>query len=182
MEKTKVSKNTILLSAIALTLVVAMTPGLVIANASNSKWAAELMWGNNVEWMMIAPPGPGSANPAEPLYIVAPQTGTPQSPADNDHLPGVAHDHVIAPPARNGGAFNANWEVYLVGCVPTSGSCTFVIVNLSSVGGPSSFPLALSYNGNPLTNDGAIQAGAASGALFTVDTGINFICAVAPLK
>jgi hypothetical protein len=171
-------KKTLLLSIIAVSLVLSFAPSTVFANSSNSKWASEIMWGNNVEWQMVAPPGHGSAVPAEPLYIVAPQTSNPQSPANNDHLPGVAHDHVLAPPPHNKGGFNANWEVYVVLCV--SSACTAVIEPAGSA--LAGAPLALTYNGAPLTNDGAIQAGVASGALVLVDSGIHFICAVAPIK
>jgi hypothetical protein len=173
--KVRLMKKTLLLSIIAVSLVLSFAPSTVFANSSNSKWASEIVWGNNVEWQMVAPPGHGSAVPAEPLYVVAPQTNNPQSPANNDHLPGVAHDHVLAPPPHNRGGFNANWEVYLVLCV--SISCT--AVNEPGLGGA---PLALSYNGAPLTNDAAIQAGVASGALVLLDSGIHFICAVAPIK
>jgi len=169
-------KKTLLASIIAISFVLTFAPTTTFANASNSKWASEIMWGNNVEWQMVAPPGHGSAVPTEPLYIVAPQTSNPQSPADNNHLPGVAHDHVIAPPPHNSGGFNANWEVYVVVCV--SSACTGVTESSSSA--LPGVNLALSYNGAPLTNDGAIQAGVASGALVLVDSGIHFICAVAP--
>ena len=157
---------------------------LTIAPATTfatSPYVSEIVWGNNISWQMYTPPGHGTGNPSalEPLYIVAPQTGTPQSPSSNDHIPGVAHDHVLAPPPANKGDYNPNWEVYLVGC---ASGCTSVIVDLTSVGGPSSFPLALSYNGAPLTSDAAIGAGVASHSLFLVDTGIHFICLVKTIK
>ncbi len=171
--------KTAVLSLIGIALLLSIAPTAIFAT---SPWTAEIVWANNMQWQMLAPPGHGTGNSwaVEPLYIVAPQTSTPQSPTDNDHIPGVAHDHVVAPPPKNQGGYDPNWEVLLVGCA--SSSCTSVIVDLSAVGGPSQFPLALSYNGQPLTNDGTIESGIANGALFTVDTGIHFICILVPLN
>lgn len=173
--------KTAVLSLIGIALLLSIAPATTFAT---SPWTSELVWGNGTVYQMLAPPGHGSQNTGnlEPLYIVAPQTSTPQSPANNDHLPGVAHDHVLDPQSAGHSNYNPNWEVYLVGCAPESGACTFVMVDLTAVGGPSSFPLALSFNGHALTSDSAIEAGVAAHALFEVDSGIHFICIVVAVK
>jgi hypothetical protein len=173
--------------AIATILVLSLATTSAFASGSNSKWAAEIVWGDNVQWQMIAPPGHGSANPAEPLYIVAPQTSTPQSPANNDHLPGVAHDHVVAPPPHNSGDYNANWHVFVVLCTSsgiTAGTCSPDWVAFPGPGGPGTgptLPLAISINGAPLTSDAAIDAGVTGGQATLSDSGIYFICLIVPL-
>jgi hypothetical protein len=183
-------KQTNRLSVIAITLAVLtvlLASSAIHVNAA-SPWTAEQMWGNGVLWQMKAPPGQGSSNPAEPLYIVAPQTSTPQAPADNNHLPGVAHDHVISVPPQNKGSYNANWEVYLVLCTPTgieSGACVPDYETFPGPNGPGTgptLPLAQTVNGQMITSDSVILAGANSGAIKIVDTGIHFICTVQQIK
>jgi hypothetical protein len=133
---------------------------------------------------MQAPPANlGNVNPHAPdeLYIVAPQTSTPQSPVNNDHIPGVAHDHVVSVPAHNSGSYNAIWHVYVVACTPGNGACSGPTVTFPGPGGPGTGPtlvLAKTVNGNPLQSDAAVNAALASGAAFEIDTGIVFLCTV----
>jgi hypothetical protein len=185
----KHSTRSIFVSALALLAILLML-GTVHANAnmSSSPWAAEVMWGNGTLWQMMAPPGYGSNNPAEPLYIVAPQTSTPQAPADNNHLPGVAHDHVISVPPGNRGAYNANWHVYVVLCTPAAiiaGTCVPDWETFPGPGGPGTgptLPLAQSVNGQSITSDSVILSGIGSGEVVLHDTGINFVCVVQQIK
>jgi hypothetical protein len=175
------------ISVIGIALLLAVLP---MATVASSPYNAEIVWGNNVEWQMLAPPGPGTSNSwaIEPLYIVAPQTANPQSTADNNHIPGVAHDHVLAPPPGNGGTYNPNWEVYLVLCTPpaiVAGTCNPVFSTFPGPGGPGTgptLPLAYHVNGQPLTSDAAIDSALASGLVVLHDTGIHFICIVQALK
>ncbi len=184
----KSSVVSIPIGAVAVLLILSIATTGVFASGSNSKWASEIVWGSGVQWQMIAPPGQGSAIPTEPLYVVAPQTSTPQSPADNNHLPGVAHDHVVAPPPRNSGAYNANWHVYVVLCTQSgisAGACIPDMVTFPGPGGPGTgptLPLAISINGAALTSDAPIQSGVASGQAMLFDSGINFICLIVPLN
>jgi len=168
--------NKKVLSLIGIATLLALTPAAIVAT---SPWNAELVWGNDTVWQMVAPPGQGthSNTPLEPLYIVAPQTATPQSPANNDHLPGVAHDHTLAPAPHNKGDYNPNWEVYVVVCVT---GCTGVVQPAGSA--LPGVNLAQTNNGAQLTNDAAIQAGVASGNLALIDSGIHFICIVQPYR
>ncbi len=92
----------ILLASIAILLVLVAIP--VSADMTSGPWAAEQMWCNGTLWQMIAPPADvanANTHAQEALYVVAPQTSTPQASAANDHLPGVAHDHVISCPDGN---------------------------------------------------------------------------------
>ncbi len=170
-----------------MSLLLSLTP---LAAFASSPYSAELVWGNNVEWQMYAPPGHGTDNPAalEPLYIVAPQTGTPQSSADNNHIPGVAHDHVLDPPPQNGGSYNPNWEVYVVLCTKPAieaGTCSPVWSTFPGPEGPGTgptLPLAYHVNGQPLESDTAVQSALASGLVVLHDTGTSFICLVKPLR
>lgn len=176
-----------ILPIIGIALLFLLTPALAMAS---SPYTAEKVWGNNVEWQMLAPPGKGTDNPQtlEPLYIVAPQTSTPQSSANNDHIPGVAHDHVLSPPPKNGGSYNPNWEVYVVLCTKpaiTAGQCTPDFVTFPGPGGPGTgptLPLAFQVNGQQITSDATIDSALASGLVVLHDTGISFICIVQPLS
>lgn len=180
-------KKTIASLSILAILLLTLPATNVLASGSSSKWAAELVWGNNMEWQMLAPPGHGSAKPAEPLYIVAPQTSTPQSPTNNDHLPGVAHDHVVSVPPHNSGEYNANWRVFVALCTPTAisaGTCTPDWETFPGPGGPGTgptLPLAQAVNGGSLTSDAAIDAAVNGGQIALVDAGITFICLIVPL-
>lgn len=170
-----------LLSTIGLLLILCLPALTAAASSSNSKWAADLMWGNNTQWQMLAPPANGTAasghsnNPAEELYFVAPQTSNPQTPADNPKLPGTAFDHVISIPPGNHGTYNANWHVYIVACA--SSACTGPDLTLRN---GTTITFAQSVNQGNLTSDSAIDAGLSSGALSLVDTGVVFVCPVAP--
>ncbi len=164
------------LSLIGIALLLSIAPAATFAT---SPYTSEIVWGNNVEWQMVAPPGLGTSHAAtlEPLYVVAPQTSTPQSPADNDHLPGIAHDHVLAPPPANKGGYNPNWEVYIVMCLNHCTGVSLAGTFLSGLPGT----LVQTYNGQELTNNAIIQAGIANGDLLAIDSGIHFICIVQPL-
>ncbi len=157
-------------------------PATVSADMSNSPWAAEQMWGNGTLWQMMAPPanvGNAASQSQEPLYIIAPQDlGNPQAPASNDHLPGVAHDHVISVPPNNHGTYSAVRHVYVVGCKPTaitSGNCTPY---------PETFPnghvvpLARFIDGSNIKSDSVINSALANGYIFLIDTGVVFLCPV----
>lgn len=171
----------LLVSTIGLLLILCLPSLTVAASSSNSKWAADLMWGNNTLWQMLAPPGQGTAasgrsnNPAENLYFVAPQTATPQTPANNNKLPGIAFDHVISIPPHNQGAYNGNWHVYIVACA--SSACTGPIVTLPN---GHTITFAQSVNGVHIESDAVINAGLSSGALHLLDTGVVFVCPVSP--
>lgn len=174
----------IMIASIAILLLIAIP---VSADMSSSPWAAEQMWCNGTLWQMIAPPGNvanANANAQESLYIVAPQTATPQAPATNDHLPGVAHDHVISCPAQNHGSFGAVWHVYVVLCTPSAISgktCTPILETFPGPGGPGTgptLPLAKLVNGLPLESDSAVQNAINGGYAHLVDTGIVFNCPV----
>jgi hypothetical protein len=185
----KYSIRSIAIPTVALFLIVLMLGGIhANANMSSSPWAAEVMWGNGTLWQMMAPPGQGSNNPAEPLYIVAPQTSTPQAPADNNHLPGVAHDHVISVPPGNRGTYNANWHVYVVLCTSaaiTAGTCMPDWETFPGPNGPGTgptLPLAQSIYGQSITSDSVILSGLSSGAVVLHDAGINFVCVVQQIK
>jgi hypothetical protein len=185
----KHSARSIFVSTLALLAILLML-GAIHANAnmSSSPWAAEKMWGDGTLWQMMAPLGQGSNIPAEPLYIVAPQTSTPQAPADNDHLPGVAHDHVISVPPGNRGAYNANWNVYVVLCTPDAIMAGTCVPDWETFPGPSgpgtgpTLPLAQSINGQSITSDSVILSGIGSGEVVLHDTGINFVCVVQQIK
>lgn len=185
----KHSTRSIFISTLALLAILLMLGAVhASANMSSSPWAAEGMWGNGTLWQMMAPPGSGSAIPAEPLYIVAPQTSTPQAPADNNHLPGVAHDHVISVPLGNRGAYNANWHVYVVLCTPAAiiaGACVPDFETFPGPNGPGtgpSLPLAQTINGEMITADSVILSGLSSDVVVLHDTGINFVCVVQQVK
>ena len=161
------------------------------ADMTSSPWSAELMWGNNTLWQMMAPPA-NASNAAsiapEELYIVAPQTAVPQSPPNNDHLPGVAHDHVITVPPHNQWSFNAIWHVYVVLCTPSaiaSGACTPTFETFPGSGGPGTgptLPLAMQVNGQPLESAAAINSALAIGAIHLIDTGVVFVCPVQQVR
>ncbi len=176
-----------ILPIIGIALLLSFAPALAYAS---SPYKAEIVWGNNVQWQMLVPPGQGTDSPKalEPLYIVAPQTSIPQSPADNDHIPGVAHDHVLAPPPQNGGTYNPNWEVYLVLCTEpaiAAGTCTPDFVAFPGPGGPGTgptLPLAYHVNGQQITSDATIDAAVASGLVVLHDTGTTLLCLVQPLR
>ncbi len=182
-----IRKQAVTLVGITTALLAGIIPTTLNAFAT-SPFNAEIVWGNNQLWQMVTPPGHGSAKPAQELYIVAPQTSTPQSPANNDHIPGVAHDHVLAPPPANKGEYNPNWEVYLVLCTQSAishGTCTPVMSTFPGPGGPGTgptLPLAYQVNGQPLTSDSAILSAENAGLVTAHDTGIEFLCIVHPLK
>ena len=159
-----------------------LVPATVSAEMSSSPWAAEMMWGNGTLWQMMAPPG-GVANASqgaqEPLYIIAPQDlSNPQAPANNDHLPGVAHDHVISVPPGNHGRYSAVWHVYVVGC--TSPAVLAGICTSYSETFPNGHvvPLARLINGGNIESESVIDSALANGYIFLIDTGVVFLCPV----
>jgi hypothetical protein len=180
----------------------------VRADATASQHFGELVWGNSQLWALVAPPSPlpmpSNMLSTEPFYELAPQipsAGLPTSPQSFacEHLgiiPGTnsvpcAHDHVIPAPPGNAGAFNANWHVFLVLCSPTgvsSGACTPEVVSGTLFTGQQvSLPLAQSVTlpgtstPTPLTSVPLIQSALSSGAVIKVDTGVVFICTIAPV-
>jgi hypothetical protein len=185
----KHSTRSIAVSTLALLAILLML-GAIHANAdmSSSPWAAEVMWGDGTSWQMMAVPGAGSNIPAEPLYIVAPQTSTPQAPADNNHLPGVAHDHVISVPPDNHGTYNANWHVYVVLCTHSAilaGTCVPDWETFPGPAGPGTgptLPLAQLIGGQSIASDSVILSGLGSSEVVLHDTGINFVCLVQKIK
>lgn len=185
------STLTELSSLLILASLLILVPATAHADMTSSPWAAEQMWGNNTLWQMMAPPANVanvSSVPPEELYIVAPQTSDPQSPPTNDHIPGVAHDHVITVPPHNHWTFNAIWHVYVVLCTPAAiaaSVCTPTFEAFPGPGGPGTgptLPLAEMVNGQPLESNAAIQSALQTGAVHLIDTGTVFVCPVQQVR
>ena len=186
MKTIRLSSKQVTITLATILLVTASVPLAVYANMSNSPWAAELMWGNNVEWQMIAPPASvgNAANQAqEPLYVIAPQDlSNPQATANNDHLPGVAHDHVISVPPGNQGTFSAVWHVYVVGCKPAAILAGFCTPYPETFPNGKVVPLARFINGGNIESESVIDSALANGYIFLIDTGIVFLCPVQQVR
>jgi len=151
---------------------------LVTAMPARADVATDLAWGDGQVWLMVhGPSNPSNAVSHRDLYIVAPQTATPQGSSSEPI--GVVHDHVLSIPEDAGGQYTAIWDVVIVFCNPHSSVC---------VAGSASCPvfahglcLAKTVNGQALTSDGAIDAAAAAGAVILVEPGDSFVCPVVPL-
>ncbi len=207
--KSKISRIALIL-VVATILFTVPLRGAVASNGS-SKNFAELVWGDNALWSMLAPPSPiphpGSTQGQEKFYEEAPQApsvGFPVSPQQDacDHLgiiPGTNttpcfHDHTIPVPPHNQAGFGALWHVFLVVCAGNSpssssgtSSCSAVAVSGTSFAGlPGTLNLASSVvvSGipTPLTSVSAILAAETAGVVTTLDTGITFICPVQPFS
>ena len=170
----------------------------------------ELTWADDEVWEFLVVgrfPIPSNHQSHEPLYAIAPVAGgshSPQAPAGAD--PGVgAHDHVIDPPDKTHGRFNANWHVYLVVPGPNAilgGPDANVLFGIFTVDfdgdgvddivAPS--PYAADLDGDTviecapgagdlsecLTSVDKIWDAIAQGLALTFDTGIEFVCPVRP--
>ncbi len=151
---------------------------LVTAMPARAAAATEEAWGDGQVWLMIhGPTNPSNGVSHRDLYVVAPQTGTPQGSADEPI--GVVHDHVLSIPSDAHGQYTAIWDVVIVFCNPHSSGC---------VSGTSSCPsfahglcLAQTVNGQSLTSEAAIDAAAGAGAVIPVEPGDSFVCPVVPL-
>ncbi len=151
---------------------------LAAAMPARADVATEAAWGDGQVWLMIhGPTNPSNGISHRDLYIVAPQTDTPQGSASEPI--GVVHDHVLSVPSDGHGQYTAIWDVVVVFCNPHSSAC---------VAGTSSCPtfahglcLAQTVNGQALTSQSAIDAAASTGALIVVEPGDSFVCPVVPL-
>ncbi len=181
-----------------------MTP-TVQARTTSSPNFAELVWGNNQLWNMIAPPArfpiPANMMAHEDFYEEAPQhpgMGFPSSPQSSDceHL-GLAsttttchHDHTVPIPNGNHGGFTVVWHVFLVLCVGNaasvtlgSNSCVAETVSGTLLGGGSvtlNLAQTVIVGGStvPLTSDSAVEAASAAGIVTIFDSGVTFICPI----
>jgi len=80
----------------------------------------------------------------QPVYVLAPQTDTPQG-----ETPGFPHDHVIqVAPTQNQGASSVLMHGYFVVCSPegiSTGNCVFA---METIPGDGQIPLAKTVNGS----------------------------------
>ena len=138
----------------------------VTGPAATLRGCWENVWVDGVEYRMTffgaTKPFNGSV-PTENLgnlYVVGPQTDTPQS---LDHP--FMHDHVVpALPGQNGGQYMPIYEGILVLCSEqgiVSGACV-----------PTNTGLAITVNGQSLTSVEAIEAAAAAGLVTLVSAGV----------
>ncbi len=170
---TQISGVVALLAAVAL-----VTLCVASAVPARADVATDLAWADGQVWLMIhGPTNPSNGMSHRDLYIVAPQTDTPQGSAAEPV--GVVHDHVLSMPSDGHGQYTAIWDVVIVFCNPHSSAC---------VPGTASCPtfahglcLAQTVNGQPLTSDSAIGAAASAGAVILVEPGDSFVCPVVPL-
>lgn len=161
-----------------LTVMALLALGIVAAMPARADVATDLAWGDGQLWLMIhGPTNPSNGTSHRDLYIVAPQTDTPQGSSSEPI--GVVHDHVLSIPSDAQGEYTAIWDVVIVFCNPHSAAC---------VPGTASCPvfahglcLAKTVNGQPLTSDGAIDDAASAGAVILVEPGDSFVCPVVPL-
>jgi hypothetical protein len=200
-----------LLAILALLAVLALPMRGVVASNSSSPNFAELVWGNDASWSMVAPPSPlphpGANQAQETFYEEAPQVsdrGFPISPQSDacDHLgiiPGTNttpcfHDHTIAVTPGTQGGFGALWHVFIVVCLANApsatvgtSSCTSETVSGTSFGGAATTlhlasKVMVSGILTPLTSDAAVDAANSAGVVTIIDTGVTFICPVQPFS
>jgi len=129
----------------------------------------ENVWAGDVEYRMtFSNVGFNGNTPHEldPLYVLAPQTGSPQGP-----VAAFPHDHVVRDiPSHNGGSYTTKLQGYFVLCTGqglVSGAC--VATWLAYVG--PAMPFATTVNGEPLTSAAAIESAAASGDVALINLG-----------
>lgn len=140
----------------------------------------EPVWVNGQQAIMTFPQGAARTfdnvptSRQQPLYVLAPQTGTAQGPT-----PGFFHDHVIATAPPEGG-FTPFMHGYIVICSPdgiATGACTF---NVETPPGGAPLQLAKSVTGYDLTSAADIEAAAEARLVVLVDTGAVFLGTVGP--
>jgi len=136
----------------------------------------ETVWVNDTQvhmtfWARNTPfPGAVPADKMEALYVLAPQTDTPQ---------GIwpLHDHVVgALPGQTG--FSVILHGYFVMCSAaglTSGDC---VPTMTPIPGFGTVPFAKSVDGDALTSSAAIESAAQAGFVDLFDTGGVVIGAV----
>ncbi|HYM40831.1 MAG TPA: hypothetical protein VEY12_11955 [Thermoplasmata archaeon] len=151
---------------------------LVTAMPARAAAATEEAWGDGQVWLMIhGPTNPSNAISHRDLYLVAPQTATPQGSA-NEPI-GVVHDHVLSMPSDGHGEYTANWDVVIAFCNPHSSAC--VVGSESCPSFANGLCLAKSVNGQALTSVAAIEAAASVHDVILVEPGGSFVCTVVPL-
>jgi len=131
----------------------------------------ENVWSGDAEYRMtFSHVGFTGATPhdLDPLYVLAPQTDTPQGapPAT------FGHDHVVrAIPAQNHGTYSTKLQGFFVFCSGqgiVTGAC---VPTWTFIGGPDPVPFATTVDGQGLTSTEAIEAAAAAGDVALVDLG-----------
>lgn len=191
-------------------LLLAIPVASVVATNSSSKNFAELVWGNNAVYSMVAPPSPiphpGNIQGQEDFYEEAPQVasmGFPFSPQSSacEHLgivpgtntTGCWHDHTLGTvPGQTG--FRALWHVKLVVCAGnaasssnSAGSCTSETVTGTLFSGQTvtlhlAKVVTFGSTPTPLTSGPVIESAEALGIVTVIDTGTTFICPVQPFS
>ena len=140
--------------------------------------ARELLWANGAQFTFTAPIQPlwvanDNANP--PLYVLAPQTSTPQG------INPFNHDHVVNDiPSQNHGDYNVRVHGFFVFCSAegiSSGAC---VPTMTLFPGQGLVPLAKTVNGQMLTSVAPIDSAASSGLLVLVDTGAVIVITINP--
>ncbi len=176
------------------------------ASNTSSKTFAELVWGDNTVWSMVAPPSPtphkGAPQAQEDFYEEAPQVpsaGLPISPQSDacEHLGFITgtnttqcyHDHTLDTVPGDPG-YRALWHVYLVVCFGNqpsfssgSSSCTSQARTGQVAPGVTvtwylASTVVVAGTTTPLTSGSAIDAAVSAGVVTLLDTGVTFICPV----
>ena len=133
----------------------------------------EDVWAGGDQVRMTFATGSGSqhkgATPGDVdrFYIIAPQTGTPQS-LDA----AFRHDHVVRDvPAHNGGSYSVRLRGFFVLCSAegiASGACAF---EPSPLAPSMDVPLAKTVNGERMTSVATIESAADAGLVALLDAG-----------
>ncbi len=139
----------------------------------------EKIWshGNQVTMTFVdMNPGP-STGAVRSFYVLAPQTHTPQGTVP------FLHDHVISNvSSRDDGNESGGlvrYHAYFVMCSAAGLSSGGCVASMTSIPGLETIPFAKSVNGHKLTSTAPIESPANSALLTILDTGGEFLAAIA---
>jgi hypothetical protein len=140
----------------------------------------EMVWADGVQLRMtfanLRYAGSTPGDRVDNLYVMAPQTDTPQGTA-----PSFLHDHVVGDvPPQNHGDYRVHLHAYFVFCSAegmASGGC---VPTMTSIQGMGTVPLARTVNGQMLTSVEPIESAANSGLITLIDTGAVIVATINP--